>query len=53
VLALVVDAVLLAVGQRYHHYTLFLWRLFEATTELRGTVVRVHGAHSVLDLVFI
>lgn len=53
VLTLLVDAFLLAMGERYHHYTLLLWRVFELTTELRGTVVRVRGEGGVLDLVFI
>jgi hypothetical protein len=53
VLTLLVDAVLLAMGQRYHHYTLLIWRVFEATTELRGTVVRVHGTDADVDMVFI
>lgn len=52
VLTLVVDALLVAAGQSYHHYTLLLYRVFEATTELRGLVVRVHNAADNVDLVF-
>lgn len=49
-ITIVVDVVLFLVGQSYHHYTLLLLGLLQLVAETRGTVVRVNGAGSVVDL---
>jgi hypothetical protein len=53
VFTLLADAVLLAAGRRYHHYSLLLFRLFEATVALRGLAVKVNGPRSDVHIVFL
>ena len=48
--AVVVDAVLLLAGRRYHHYSILLVRSFEAVNETRGMVVRVSNEKSAVDM---
>jgi hypothetical protein len=49
-LAVVVDAVLLLVGRRYHHYILLLVRSFEAISETRGMVIRFSNEKTAVDM---
>jgi hypothetical protein len=42
VVTILVDTVLLMAGQRYHHYTRFLFGCIELLTETRGMTVYVH-----------
>jgi hypothetical protein len=49
-LTIVADAVLLLLGQRYHHYTLLLVRSFEALGETRGMVIRVSNEKTAVDM---
>jgi hypothetical protein len=50
VLTILVDVVLLILGQRYHHYTVLLVRAFEALTETRGMVIRVNDGKTAVDM---
>jgi len=50
VVTLVVDTLLLVFGQRYHHYSLLLFRSFEALTETRGMVIRFKDGDSSVDM---
>ena len=47
---IVVDAVLLLLGRRYHHYTVLLVRSFEAIGETRGMVIRFSNQKTAVDL---
>lgn len=49
-IAAVVDVVLFLAGEEYHHYTLLLFRLCQVLAETRGTVVRVRGVNTVVDV---
>jgi hypothetical protein len=49
-IAAVADAVLLAGGRRYHHYTVLLVRSFAALSESRGTVIRVSNEKATVDM---
>ena len=48
--AVVVDAVLLLVGRRYHHYTLLLVRSCAAISETRGMVIRFSNEKTAVDM---
>jgi len=48
--AIVVDAVLLLVGRRYHHYSLLLVRSFAAIGETRGMVVHFSNEKTAVDM---
>jgi hypothetical protein len=50
VLTVLVDFVLVVLGQRYHHYTLLLVRSFGALCATRGMVIRVNDGTTVLDM---
>ena len=50
VLTIVADVVLLGLGQRYHHYTVLLVRVFETLTETRGMVIRVNDGKTAVDM---
>jgi hypothetical protein len=50
VLTVLVDFVLVVLGQRYHHYTLLLVRSFGALCETRGMVIRVNDGTTVFDM---
>ena len=50
--ALIVDLALLVAGESYHHYTLLLIGCFELLAATRGSVVRVHGDNTDVDICF-
>jgi hypothetical protein len=50
VVAIVADGVLLALGRRYHHYTVLLVRSFETLSEARGTVIRINNEKATVDV---
>ena len=50
IVTMLVDTALFLAGERYHHYTLLLVRCFQVLAETRGTVVRVRGDRSIVDL---
>lgn len=43
VVTAIIDVVLFLAGQKYHHYTLLLFRCLETLGATRGTVVNVHA----------
>jgi uncharacterized membrane protein len=45
-----VDLALFAVGARYHHYTLLLFRCLGVLSATRGTSVRVRNERDIVDL---
>jgi hypothetical protein len=50
VLTILVDVVLLLLGQQYHHYTILVARSFAALTETRGMMIRVNDGKTVFDM---
>ncbi len=51
VLTIVVDAVLLAFGQRYHHYTLLFAHLLGLFNAMRGMTVHINdGRRTAVDM---
>jgi hypothetical protein len=48
--AVVVDAVLLLVGRRYHRYTVLMMRSFAAISETRGMVIRFSNEKTAVDM---
>jgi hypothetical protein len=50
VLTILVDVVLLLIGQRYHHYTILLARSLEALTQTRGMVLRFKDDKTTVDM---
>jgi len=52
-LTLVADAALILAGQRYHHYTLLLFRCLEVLSATRGTVVRIDSDKAAIDVEFV
>jgi len=50
VLTILVDAVLLVAGQRYHHYTFLLVRSFGALCQTRGMVLRFSDRKATVDM---
>jgi hypothetical protein len=52
VVSIVVDVVLLLVGERYHHYTLLLFRCFGVLAATRGMEVRIHADNTDVDICF-
>ncbi len=50
VFTIVADALLLAMGRRYHHYTILLVRSFVALGETRGMVIRVNDDKASVDM---
>ena len=48
--ALVADGVLLALGRRYHHYTVLLVRSFATLGETRGMVIRFSNGKTAVDM---
>jgi hypothetical protein len=50
VVAVVTDGLLLALGRRYHHYTVLLVRSFAMLCETRGTVIRFSNATTAVDM---
>jgi len=50
VLTILVDAVLLVAGQRYHHYTVLLVRSFGALCQTRGMVLRFNDDKTTVDM---
>jgi hypothetical protein len=50
VFTIVADALLLALGRRYHHYTILLVRSFGALCETRGMVIRVNDDKASVDM---
>ncbi len=51
--ALVVDIVLFLVGQKYHHYTLFLLGAFGLLGGTRGLVVHIDSDKTNVDIEFV
>ncbi len=49
-LAAIADAVLLLAGERYHHCTILLFRCLQVLAETRGTVVRVRGERTTVEM---
>jgi len=49
-LAVVVDVVLFAIGEPYHHYSLLLVRALAALADTRGSVIRVRTKDAVVDM---
>jgi hypothetical protein len=49
-IAAVTDGVLLALGRRYHHYTVLLVRSFAVLCETRGTVIRFNSETTAVDV---
>jgi len=49
-IAIVTDGVLLALGRRYHHYTILLVRSSAVICETRGTVIRFSNATTAVDM---
>ena len=49
-LTITADGVLLALGRRYHHYTVLLVRSFEALGETRGMVIRFSNEKTAVDM---
>lgn len=49
-MTLIVDLVLFIAGERYHHYSLLLLNCFQVLAETRGTVVRIRGEQTIVDL---
>lgn len=50
VLTLLLDTWLLVLGRRYHHYSMLLFRCFEAFTETRGMVIRINDGDAAVDM---
>lgn len=50
VVAMVTDGLLLALGRRYHHYTILLVRSLAVLCETRGTVIRFSNATTAVDM---
>lgn len=48
--AVLVDGVLLALGRRYHHYTVLLVRSCAVLCETRGTVIRFSSETTAVDM---
>ena len=48
--ALVADGVLLALGRRYHHYTVLLVRSIATLGETRGMVIRFSNQETAVDM---
>jgi hypothetical protein len=48
--AVCADVLLVVVGQRYHHYSAFLLRSFEALTETRGLKVYAKDEGTTVDV---
>jgi hypothetical protein len=49
---IVVDVALFLGGERYHHYTLFLFRCFGLLAATRGMEVRIHADKTEVDICF-
>jgi hypothetical protein len=50
VFTILADVVLLLLGQRYHHYTVLLVRLFGMLGDTRGMVIRINDGKTAVDL---
>ncbi len=50
VLTILVDAALVLLGRRYHHYTMLLARSLAALTETRGMVIRFDDRTTAVDM---
>lgn len=50
VLTILADIVLLLLGEPYHRYTILLLRSFDALTETRGMVIRIHADKTAVDM---
>jgi len=50
VFTILADVVLLLLGQRYHHYTILLVRLFGLLGDTRGMVIRVNDGKTAVDM---
>jgi hypothetical protein len=48
--AVIADIALYLVGASYHSYTLLLLRCLQVLAETRGTVVRVRGPNTIVDM---
>jgi hypothetical protein len=48
--AILSDALLLALGRRYHRYTVLLVRSLAVLCETRGTVIRFNNATTAVDM---
>lgn len=48
--AILSDGLLLALGRRYHHYTILLVRSFTVLCETRGTVIRFSNETTAVDM---
>ena len=52
VLTILVDVVLLLLGQRYHHYTILVARSLAALSETRGMAICINDRKASVDLKF-
>ena len=52
VVTVLVDVVLFIVGERYHNYTLLLFRCLGVLAATRGTEVRIHADTTDVDICF-
>jgi len=50
VLTAITDAVLISLGQPYHHYTVLLASLFGALGDARGMVIRIKDDKTTVDM---
>jgi hypothetical protein len=50
VFTVITDVILLAVGRRYHHYTILVARSLMALCDTRGMVIRIHDKDATVDL---
>jgi hypothetical protein len=50
VFTILADVALLLLGQRYHHYTVLLVRLFGLLGDTRGMVIRVNDGTTAVDM---
>lgn len=50
VVTLLVDAVLLLVGDRYHHYTMLYLSCLGLLGDLKGTVMHIHSDSTDVDI---
>jgi hypothetical protein len=50
VFTILADVLLLLLGQRYHHYTVLLVRLFGLLGDTRGMVIRINDGTTAVDM---
>ena len=50
VFTILADVVLMILGQRYHHYTILLVRLFGLLGDTRGMIIRFNDGQTAVDM---